>query len=60
MPPPLVDGERDLVSSTDGLEASMVWYAVDPPSGDWHAFAQQLVAKGCDRQLATLKASMAP
>jgi len=57
---PLADGEAYLVWSTDGLDAGVLWRAVDPPSGDWTGFAGQLLKKGCFAQYAILYGQYAP
>ena len=55
---PLADGEEYLVRTTDGLDGGVIWRAVDPPSGDWAAFAGQLAQRKCYAQLDTLRASL--
>ncbi|HEY5070512.1 MAG TPA: hypothetical protein VII63_00630 [Caulobacteraceae bacterium] len=55
---PLADGEAYLVSTTDGMDAGVIWRAVAPPSDDWIAFAGQLVQRGCYAQLDTLRVAL--
>ena len=55
---PVADGEAYLISTTDGLDAGVIWRAVDPPSGDWTGFAGQLAQRKCYAQLDTLKAAL--
>ena len=59
---PLADGETYLVSDADSSEAGMgvTWRAIDPPTGDWTAFARQLLERRCYAQLDTLRTSLAP
>lgn len=57
---PLADGEAYLVWTSDGMDAGVIWRAVDPPTGDWTGFAGQLMQKGCFAQLDTLRLALGP
>jgi hypothetical protein len=57
---PLTDGEAYLVWTSDGMDAGVIWRAVDAPSGDWTGFAGQLLQKGCFAQLDTLRVALDP